>query len=841
MQSLFQDLRFGLRQLRRAPGFALTAVLTLALGVGANTAIFSLLDQALLRSLPVRDPQQLVVLRGTGDVWEGATSNYGGGVDAYFSYPMYRDLRDRDGAFQSLLATVPSSVNLAQHGNAAVLSVELVSGNYFTLLGVVPARGRLLTANDDGQPGANPVAVMSYSFWQHEMAGDPAAVGATVSVNGHPFQLVGVAAPGFRSAVWGRTPGLFLPMSMMGAVNPGTEDRFTDHKTRWLNILGRLTPGETVAQAEAQSAPLWHALRAEELKALGGRSPRFIDQFLTHSRLLVQPAASGFSYSRDTLRTPLVAVMAMAALVLLIAVVNVGSLLLVRSAARVREFSMRHALGASSARILRQLLLEGLLLGLAGGVLGLSLAPLATHAIVSLVVDDSGTTPFSTALDGRVLFFNFATAVGTSLLFSLASALQLRRKNLSNALRQNTGTGTRGMLLVRRVIVGLQVGLSLLLLIGAGLFVRTVHRLRTEEVGFRTDHLIFFGTSPDLAGYTAKRLPALRRQLTDALTAIPGVQSVGITTDPELANNTSNSNFSFQNYTPPPDAKLNIEAAWISPEYFITLATPLLAGRVFTASDDAGHPLVAIVNESLARLIFGSPQRALGQRLMRGASDKPVFDTEIVGVVRDHRHQDLRTEPPPSLYRPIAQPIGVGNSFEPFFYVRSDLPPAQLLPSIRQHVAGVDRSLAIDGLHTMDEQIDVSMQNERLIALLATAFGTLAAVLAGVGLYGVLAFVTAQRTREIGVRMALGASRLSVSQLVLSDVLKMTLGGVALGIPVAMLVARLLQSQLFGVSAADPLSFLTAVLLLAVVALAAAALPARRAASINPTEALKTE
>ena len=839
MHSLITDLRYGFRQLRRAPGFAIAAALTLALGIGANTAMFSLLDQALLRSLPVRNPQELVVLRGTGKVWEGSTNNWGGGVEAYFSYPMYRDLRDRDGAFRSLLAMVPAQVNFVHDGGAQILNVELVSGNYFNVLGVLPATGRLLTQGDDTQPGANPVAVMSYEFWRHEMGGSPSAVGSTVSLNGHPFQVIGVAADGFQSAAWGKTPGLFIPLSMTGIVMPGAADRLTDRHNRWINLIGRLQPHETVAQASAQSAPLWHALRAEELKTLGTRSQYFTDEFLTRSRLLVQPAAQGFSYSRDIYRAPLTAVMGMAALVLLIAVVNVGSLLLVRSAGRVREFSMRHALGASTTRIVEQLLAEGLLLGVAGGLLGVLLAPVAVHAVASRLIDDSGSAIFSTAINARVLAFNFAVALGTSLLFSLAPALQLRRRHLSLALRQTTGTSTRSMLLMRRIIVGLQIGLSLLLLVGAGLFVRTVHRLRSEAVGFRTDHLLSFSVSPSLVGYTAPQLPSLRRQLTDALTSIPGVQRVAITTDPELAGSSSYSNFSFQNYTQPPDQKLDIELGWISAGYFATLKAPLVAGRDFTAMDDAGHPAVAIVNEMLARRLFRSPERAIGQRLMRGASDHPVFNTEIVGVVQDMRHEDLRTTPSPSLFEPLAQ---MSNpDYDLFFYLRSATDPTTLLHSVRERIASVDGNLAVQQLRTMDEQIDTSMQNERLIALLATAFGALAAVLAGVGLYGVLAFVTAQRTREIGVRMALGASRGSVSQLVLKDVLKLTLSGMIVAVPVAILLGRLVRSQLYGVSPTDPVSLIAAVLLLAAVALVASALPARRAASVNPTEALRTE
>lgn len=840
LNDIVADLRFALRQLRRAPGFALTAMLTLALGIGANTAMFSLMDQALLRALPVDRPQQLVTLRGTGRVWEGSTSTWAGTDEDYFSYPMYRDLRDRDTAFRDLVATVPAQVNFAHNGsNARSLDIELVSGNFFPALGIQPAAGRELTPQDDTAPDRNPVAVMSYDFWRHEMGGTADAIGSTVSVNGHPFQLVGVAAPGFRSASWGRTPGLFIPLSMDHIVNPGYSKRLTDRQSRWLNLMGRLQPQETLQQAEAQSAPLWHALRAEELKALGTRSPYFISEFLTHSRLLLRPAAGGFSYNRESYRDPLLAVTGMSALVLLIAVVNVGSLLLVRSAGRVREFSMRQALGASGSRLLAQLVTEGLLLGLGGGVLGIFLAPLAMHAVTSRLLDGNGAPLLASSIDLRVLAFTFLSAFAASMLFSVAPALQLRRRHLSLALRQVAGTHSRGMRFVRRCIVGLQIGLSLLLLVAAGLFVRTVHRLRTEAVGFRTDHLLSFSVSPGLIGYTDSRMPALRQGILDALSTLPGVREAAITTAPELANNSSTGNYSFQNYTPAPDQKLQMQFGWIDQNYLSTLQIPLLAGRNLRATDDTQHPLVALANETLARRYFGSAQRAVGQRIMRGASNHPVFDTEIVGVVADVHHQDLRSDVPPTLYLSLAQ--NLDPNYNLFFYVRTTNDSSLVRGRVRQQVATVNPDLAVQQLQSMDEQIDGLMQNERLIALLATAFGFLASVLAGVGLYGVLAFSTAQRTREIGVRMALGASRTSISTLVLNDVLRLTLSGVFVAMPVALLLGHLVQSQLYGVSPGDPLSLAMAVLLLFMVALAASALPVRRAAAVNPTEALRTE
>src|SRR5271170_3783980 len=452
MQSLMQDLRFSLRQIRRSPGFLVTAVLTLALGVGANTAIFSLLDQALLRSLPVRAPEQLVILSAPGTEWEGHTGNNGAGVEKSFSYPMYRDLRDRGTAFDGLIATAPAEVGIARNGASNLANAEIVSGNYFSVLGVPAAKGRLLAPTDDTTPGGNPVAVVSFNYWKTHLGADANVVGQTLAINGQPFQIVGVAAPEFQSAVWGQVPDVFVPMSMLEVVRPGKGGRLQNHKDRWMNIVGRLKAGETREKAQVALAPLWHALRADELKALGTRSRRFVDEFLTRSELQVLAGSKGLSYNRGNLEKPLYAVMGMAFLVLLIAAVNVASLLLVRSAARVREFSLRYALGASGRRVVQQLLLEGLLIGTVGGAVGLAIAPLCVRVLVHRM-DPDAALAFSTGLDGRLLAFNFAVALVVSVVFSMVPAVQLLKPDIVNSLKEQTSTATGGALSFRRLVV----------------------------------------------------------------------------------------------------------------------------------------------------------------------------------------------------------------------------------------------------------------------------------------------------------------------------------------------------------------------------------------------------
>ncbi len=840
MQNILQDLTFALRQLRRSPGFALTAILTLALGIGANTAIFSLLDQALLRSLPVHDPASLVVLHDTGTIWTGNTSASGGDPGDYFSYPMYRDLRDQAKAFSGLVASKSGGVSFTRNNASEFLSGEVVSGNYFDVLGVNPALGRTLHQSDDAAPGANPVAVLTYDYWQSKLGADPSVVNSTVAINGHPYQIVGITARGFHSAVWGLNTQIFVPISMFVDTDPNwTSKRFTQHTSRWLNILGRLPPGSTPEQAAAATAPLWHALRADELSHLGTRSPKFVKGFLDNSHLQVNPGARGFSFNRTDLEKPFLAVMAMAALVLLIASVNVASLLLVRSAARVREFSLRVALGATSARVLSQLLIEGLLIGVCGGFFGILLAPAALHVLVSQLSDLDGDSPYSTSLDARVLLFNFTIAVLVALFFSIVPAWQLRKPALSSTLRESTGTQAGGLLQLRRIVVCLQIGLSVVLLVGAGLFIRTMQKLRAVDVGFNTAHLITFSIDPGRAGYKLDTIPALNDRITAALAALPGTQGVAASSDQELANNGNYDNVSVAGYVPPPDEDYSAKEVLDSPNFLATMGVPLLAGRMFTDSDDLTHPKVAIVNQTFAdHYCAGSAQSCVGRQLGIGGGNAVKLDTQIIGVIRNVRDTGIRQEIPAVQYLPLRQ----NPTLRPiFFYLRTAGSPAQAELTVRSTMHSVDPSLALGDLHTMDQQIDADLRNERMITLLATAFGILATILAGVGLYGVLAYSTTQRTREIGIRMALGSTRMAVSSLIVSDVLKLAALGLILALPTAYGLSLLVRSQLFGVTALDPIILISVVSLIIVVALLAALLPARRAASINPTVALRTE
>lgn len=840
MDRFLQDVRYALRQMAKAPAFTATAIVTLALGIGANTAIYSLLDQVLLRSLPVRNPEQLVMLTSHGSD-RGRISAYGGDGDDYFSYPMYRDLRDKNAVFTGALATDQVQVGVQWHNQPELVQGELVSGNYFDVLGVRPAVGRLLVQSDDEAQEKNPVVVLSYGYWQRRFGSDPHVVNDTILINSNPFTVVGVASPGFKSVVVGAAPDIFAPMMMKPQITPGWND-LENRRSRWLNIFGRLKPGMTLAKAETGLAPLWHSIREDELKSISNVTPKFRDGFLAKSGVTLLSAARGFSPVRDQIGTPLVIVMAMVGLVVLIACANVASLLLVRAAGRVREMSVRYALGASRMRVVQQLVIEGVVLGLGGGVLGIAIAPQVTQLLLrKLWTDSSGQIPFSSAPDARVLAFNFGVSVAVGLLFSLAPALQFWRPDLVQTLKQQNTTSSGAPLRLRRGSVAVQMGLSLLLLFGAGLFVRTLHNLKSVDVGFATDHLVTFAISPGYAGYKLDQNPALYKRIIAMLATLPGVRSAAATSDGELSGNDSTSGIGIPGYTPGENEQMASEWEDISPGYFETLKLPSIAGRDIGEQDNATAAKVAVVNETFARRYFGSAQKAVGANFGRGGASANKPDIQIVGVVRDSKHRSLRAKIDPTVYAPYMQVDPKNGITSMQFYLRTWQSPDQAMNSVRTAMQNLDSKLVIDSLITLDRQIDNNVTSESMIAFLAVSFGLLATFLAAIGLYGVLAYSTTQRTREIGIRMALGAGKASVVHLVLREVLWLAGISIAVALPTALLLARYLRSQLFGVSSADPLTLSAVVVVVAGVALVAATIPARRAAGVNPTRALRYE
>jgi putative ABC transport system permease protein len=840
MSSLLQDIRYALRQLRKSPGFTLTVVLTLALGIGANAAIFTLFDQALLRMLPVERPKELVRFFWTGG-FAGSMSSFGGDAGNYFSYPMYKDLRDKNQVFQGILAADRAGVGVSWHNLAESKDAEIVSGNYFQLLGLRPAAGRLFTQQDDTAKNANPVAVLSYDYWRTRFGASRDVIGQSVLINGHTFTIIGVAPDHFDSAIGGYKPGVFVPVSMVEWAIPWRAplDDLNNHKAVWLTVVARLKPGVTMAQAQAAMGPLWHSLRAYELTLYKTPSERFKKHFLDDTTFKVLDDSRGFSPNRSDLQKPLIILMSMAGLLVAMCAINVATLLLLRAAARAREMALRYALGARRGRIVSQLLIEGGMLGMAGGVAGLALAPVVARILVRLMTSaDPGSEPYSSSVDTRVLLFTFGLSMVASVLFSIAPVFHFMRPDLVNSLRQNTGTLSKESQRFRKLAVGTQIALSVMLLGGAGLFVRTLDNLRQQQVGFEIGHLITFTLNPASSGYGDERIAQIVNGALETLGSVPGVKQVAGTTDPELTGDTETSNYSIQGYKAAEEENMNFEQPRITPGYFGTLRQPLLAGREFTVADGKGQPNVAVVNVTFAKKFFGSPQNAIGRQIAEGGGKDVKYDTTIVGVAGDIRHTDLRTPLGPAVYQPYLQQkhaLGV------VMYLRTERPPETVEAAVRQAMHQLDPTLVVDGLRTMQEQADRSASDERALAFLAIGFSALAMVLAAVGLYGVLAYSTEQRTREIGVRLALGAQRASVVGLVLREMVVIATIATVVALPTTVALARLFRSQLYGVTFADPLTLAYAVLFTAVMVVAAAVLPARRAAAVEPMNALRNE
>lgn len=837
MNGLLQDVQYALRQLRKYPGFTAIAVVTLAVSIGANAAIFSLVDQVLLKQLPVVEPDRLVMLNFTGSD-TGHTDSYGGNEHDYFSYPMYRDLRDQNTVFEGMVAMFPAQVGVQWHNTPSLANSELVSGNYFSTLGLKPVIGRLLIPEDTATRGAAPFVVLGYRYWAQHFASDPSVVNQGILINGNPFTIVGVAQPGFNSVIGGTVPDFFVPITMKAQMTPQW-DELEDHRSKWLTIIARLKPGISVEQTQAGINPLWKSLRAAELKSISGRNEQFREQFVAKSSLVLLDGSKGFSPMRQNMRIPLLILMGMVGLLTLMATANVGSLLLVRAAGRNREIAVRYSLGASQGRVIRQLLIEGLALGIVGGFCGVALSPLLAKTLITLVnptAASGGMTALTATPDYSVVLFSFAISVAASLLFSLAPIVQFYRPQVTPALRQQTGTAELAHARFRRLTVGVQIGLSLLLLVGAGLFARTLANLKSVDVGFVPEHLLTFQLDPHLAGYQSAAIAPLYKRLIDTLSSQPGVQSVGMTDDPVLANSNDTFNINVPGYQAQEGERNSFEWERVTPGYFSTLHLPVVAGRSFTDADGPTSLRVVAVNESFVRRFFGTPDQALGKTFsVGGMKDKPLT---IVGIVKDAKHSNLHEPPVPIFYTPIfqeAEPNSVA------VYLRTSQAPEAAAGNVRAAVIGIDSKLVVDSLQSMNSEIDTTLTSERLLSFLASSFGVVAAFFAAIGLYGVLAYSIAQRTREIGIRMALGATRRAVVSMVLREVLTVTGWSVAIAIPLSVALASIVKSQLFGVSYRDPATLLLVTLAIGALAMLAATVPARRAVRVQPITALRYE
>jgi predicted permease len=840
MSSLSQDIRYALRTLTRTPGFSLIVVLTLGLGIGANTAIFSLMDQVLLRRLPVKEPGSLVQLDGPGP-FSGRTMN-----ERTFSYPMYVDLRDRNDVFDGLVGRFGSAATLTARGQAERVEVELVSGNTFEVLGVSPVLGRSLTPDDDRTPGAHPVVMLSFDYWLRRHGGSSSVLSQSVTINSTPMTIVGVAPRGFAGIAATQSPDLFIPLMMKGQITPTWND-LDSRRSRWVNVVGRLKPGLTVDAAKARIDVVYQQINEFELKevpAFASGSQTFKDRFRA-KKLALHPAGHGLSDVRQGVRTPLFVLMAMVGLVLLIACANVANLLLSRATARQKEIAVRLALGAGRSRLIRQTLTESLLLAAAGGIVGLVFSIWVGDLLLSVMPFESFTRSLSTTPDLRVGAFTAVLALATAVIFGLIPALQASKPSLNRTLRDEAGSLSGGThhARFRKGLVVAQVALSMLLVAGAGLFARSLYNLKTLETGFTASNLMTFHVDPALNGYDQDRIKGFYDRLLEDIRRIPGVHSASIAQVAALTGSASSRTVQVQGYEPKPDENMNPWTNEIAPDYFKTMSMPLMMGREFDERDVAGAPLVAIVNESFANY-FWPNQSALGRRFGFRTFNNPGA-IEIVGIVKDSLYADMRqgttgeNETPRFAYTPFQQSTELN---EMTVYVRTAGTGAAAIPEqLRQAVRRADPALPVFEMQSMEQTVDEALFNERMLALLSGSFGLLATVLAAIGLYGVMSYTVSRRTREIGIRIALGAERVTVVWLVLREVAFLTIVGIGLGVPSALGLSRLVRSQLFGIEPTDPLTITIAAAALALVGLLAGYIPARRAAGVQPVLALKYE
>ncbi|HEV2690844.1 MAG TPA: ABC transporter permease [Bryobacteraceae bacterium] len=812
IETTWQDLRYALRMLRKAPGFTAVAILSLALGIGANTAIFSLVNAVMLRTLPVNRPDRLVLL----------TPVDRGNFEGNFAYPDYQRLRDRNQSFSGVIASGSlDRADIALGGATERMDGELVSGNYFSVLGVQAAAGRLLGDQDD-RTGAPAAAVISHGFWKRSFAADPSALGKIVDVNGVPVTIVGVAPKDFLGESAGKAPAIWLPLSLQPLVEGAAGDLRGVRYITWLDVMGRLRDGVSLAQAQANVTVLQSQIQAE-FKV----DPQH--DYLHH--IALAPGSHGSTELRQKFSRPALTLLSIVAVVLLMACTNLASLLLARAASRQREIGTRLAIGASRSRLIRQLLTESLVLSLLGGVLGLAIAFQGTRVLLDIVNSGRGLVVLNLQPDTRILLFTLAVSIGAGLLFGLVPALQAVRRNAVGLGSRNVASAERrwGW---RDALIAAQVALALLLLASGGLFLRTLRNLKTLDPGFRAENVLLVELDSSRDGYEGARLVSLATQVLERTAAIPSVRSASVSFFGNLSDaGGQGCCFATEGFTPRNRQDQQAALNYVAPDYFRTLGIPVLAGREFSLGDTANSPKVAIINETMARHFFGA-RPAIGRRL-----EWVKKQYQVVGVVKDSKYRELREKTPRMIYFSLLQDPHDLHMLQ----VRTAASPLAIARTIQEMLHAIDPRLHIGDIGTLSKRIDAKLSREYLLADISSFIGALTLLLVSIGIYGTLAYSVARRTSEIGIRMALGAQPSSVKRMILRDILLVVAIGLAAGIGATLVSLRWIASLLFGVTPTDPLTIVAAALLLSMVALGAGYLPARRASRVDPLTALRFE
>jgi predicted permease len=832
MVGLLGDVRIALRRVAGSPGLTLLIVATFALGIGANTAVFSLFDQVLLRSMPVKDPGRLVIIHTPGPNSGMFESNKN--FPSPISYPMFTDFRDKTDVFDGVLAYMPTSVFFGVDNNTERVRVDLVSGSYFEVLGVRPALGRVLSTADDVTPGAHPVVVLSHSYWQRRFGSDPNLLGKTVRINASTMEVIGVAAAGFRGMEVGVEALAFVPLAMKREVTP-TWDELQSRRAMWLTPVARLKPGITMEQARVRANVLYQQILSEEVRTITTGSASFKERFVKKN-LEFFPGGTGASGFRDATEAPFRILLATATLVLFIGCLNIANLLLTRATKRRKEIAVRLSLGATRFRLMRELIVEGAVLAALGLIAGLGVAVAAGKLLVDTIPDPEARQLLSFSLDGRVLGFAALLAALGVVISTVIPALQGTRVALTPSLREGSGATAAGGRRTRHSLVVGQLALSLALLVGASLLARSLFNLASRPVGYRTERIAMFGLDPSLAGYDEAQKRSLFERINAELVAQPEVASVGMSDNALLTNSNSSSTVKLPGYTPAEEENMNPLWLRVSPAFFTTLEAPLLQGRGFEERDGADAPKVAVVNESFAKHFFKG-ENPVGRRF--GSRRSEDYEYEIVGMVKDFRQSSVNErEGREQVFFPFAQARVLGSMT---YYVKARGTETALADSIRSIAARVDPMVPPTDFATLAKTREDSIAAERTMAYLATVFGAIAMLLAALGLYGVLSHGVSQRFREIGVRVAMGAQPADILRLILGQAGRLLLAGLVLGIPITFGVAALVSSQLFGVPAFDGIAILIALTVLGGSGILAAYLPALRASRVDPAHTLRYE